>query len=48
MTAHVSPVLPNGRIERPGGSKAVEAKDLYVAATRAKHLLVVVRFAPIV
>lgn len=45
MTAHVSPVLPNGRIERPGGSKAVEPQNLYVAATRAKHLRVVVRFA---
>ena len=28
----------------PGGSKAVEPRDLYVAATRAKHLLVVMRF----
>ena len=32
-------------LDLPGGSKAVEAKDLYVAATRAKHLLVVARFA---
>lgn len=31
-------------LDLPGGSKAVEAKDIYVAATRAKHLLVVVRF----
>ena len=29
----------------PGGSKAIESKDLYVAATRAKHLLIVARFA---
>ena len=32
-------------LDLPGGSKAAEAEDLHVAATRAKHLLVVVRFA---
>ena len=31
-------------LDLPGGSKAVEPRDLYVAATRAKHLLVVMRF----
>ena len=30
-------------LDLPGGSKAVEPRDLYVAATRAKHLLVVMR-----
>lgn len=32
-------------LDLPGGSKAVEPRDIYVAATRAKHLLVVMRFA---
>ena len=32
-------------LDLPGGSKAVQPRDLYVAATRAKHLLVVMRFA---
>lgn len=32
-------------LDLPGSSKAVGPKDLYVAATRAKHLLVVVRLA---
>ena len=32
-------------LDLPGGSKTVEPKDRYVAATRARNLLVVARLA---
>ena len=32
-------------LDLPGSAKAVEWKDFYVAATRARNLLVVVRLA---